>query len=109
MLNVTGVVPPEGNQPKPMANTSIRTSPIQKVGRANVEREADTVVLSRKESRLLDAIIPRTTPIILARVGDDPRGSKGFFSLFCFIFFVCFGLPVFNEFPKWKLGKFCEW
>src|SRR2546427_9189915 len=97
MLNVTGVVPPEGNQPKPMANTSIRTSPIQKVGRANVEREADTVVLSKKESRLLDAIIPRTTPIIMARVVDDPRRSRVFFSLFCFILFVAFDLPFFKE------------
>src|SRR5256885_15010788 len=100
MLNVTGVVPPEGNQPKPMANTSIRTSPIQKVGRANVEREADTVVLSKKESRLLDAIIPRTTPIIMARVGGDSRGGRGVFCLVCCIFFVCLDWAFLKEVPK---------
>src|SRR2546421_12886389 len=106
MLNVTGVVPPEGNQPKPMANASIRTSPIQKVGRANVEREADTVVLSREESRLLDAIIPRTTPIIMARMGEDPSKSKGFFSLFfCFIF-VVMDLAFLKKVPKRERSQF---
>src|SRR5256885_3572120 len=107
MLNVTGVVPPEGNQPKPMANTSIRTSPIQKVGRANVEREADTVVLSKKESRLLDAIIPRTTPIIMARVGGEPRGGQVVFSLFCFILVRGMDWPVLNGVPKLDVSIFC--
>src|SRR2546428_9753126 len=93
MLNVTGVVPPEGNQPKPMAKTRIRTSPIQKVGRANVEREADTVALSRKESPLLDPTIPRTTPIILARVGDDTSRTRVFFALFCFFYLVSCACP----------------
>src|SRR2546428_14104364 len=100
MLNVTGVVPPEGNQPKPMAKTRIRTSPIQKVGRANVEREADTVVLSMKESRLLDAIIPRTTPMIIARIVDDPRRGRVFCSRCCCLMLVALDWSFWRETPK---------
>src|SRR3989475_12965107 len=107
MLNDTGVVPPEGNQPKPMARTSIRTSPIQKVGRANVEREADTVGLSRIESRLLDATITRSTPIIMARVIQDSSSSRGVFWPFCFFFFVCYGLPFLKDSSKWEVCYFC--
>src|SRR2546427_10794071 len=103
MLNDTGVVPPEGNQPKPMARTSIRTSPIQKVGRANVEREADTVALLRIESRLLDATIPRTTPIIMARIVDDPSSSRVFFSLLCCFMFVAIDCPFLKENPNLKV------
>ena len=90
---MTGVVPPEGNHWKPIAKTSIRTSPIQKVGSANVEREADTVVLSKKESRLLEATIPRTTPIIMARIVDDPRRSRVFCSLPCCMMLVDMDWP----------------
>src|SRR2546425_12777384 len=104
MLNVTGVVPPEGNQPKPMAKTRIRTSPIQKVGRANVEREADTVVLSMKESRLLDAIIPRTNPMIIARIVDDPGRNRGFCSRCCCMRVGAIDRTVLNENPKLDVG-----
>jgi hypothetical protein len=75
---LTGVTPPEGNQCKPSANTSMSTRPIQKVGRANVERETDTVKLSRKDPRLAEAAIPRTTPIMIAIMVDDPSRIRVF-------------------------------
>ena len=85
---MTGTVPPEGNHWSPIARTSMRTSPIQKVGRAKVESEADTVALSTRESRLADAIIPSTTPMIIAMMVEDPSRSRVFVSRCCCIMLV---------------------
>jgi hypothetical protein len=69
------------------------SNPIQKVGRAYVEREADTEKLSIKDPRLADARIPRATPMMIAMIVEDPSKTRVFWSLCCCMIWVDIGRP----------------
>lgn len=87
-----------------MAKNSIRTKPIQKVGRAKVVREPVTAALSSTEPRLEAAAIPRTMPMMIEISVEAPIRSRVFCSLpDCTICWLM-GWPFWYDIPNWKVS-----
>src|SRR5438445_2703246 len=77
-IHSAGVTPEVGNQCNVNENINIKRSPIQKVGRENVVREAVTEALSKRPPLLFAAIVPRKIPITIDTTDETPRSRRVF-------------------------------
>ena len=76
-----------------MAKTSMSKRPTQKVGRAEVMIEADTLRLSNVDARLLEETTPRTMPMMIDKIVETPSSTRVFWSLPCCMTCVAMGAP----------------